>query len=91
MASTLLNKINRQWSAVVCWALTLFVLSVIPSRNLPRINIWDDLISTDKLAHAFVYGVFAVLLYQALKSQSRYAALLATSLAIFFGATMELL
>lgn len=88
-ASSLLNTRWKQWLLVVCWAAFLVVVSLLPSGQLPKIDFWQQLITPDKLAHALVYGVFAVLLYLPLRSWQMYGGLAAVLLASTFGAAME--
>jgi VanZ family protein len=82
---------NWQWLAVSVWAMILLVLSTVSSRRLPKIESWSDLIGTDKLAHALVYAVFAVLLYLPLRNWRISAGWSATLLSALFGASMEFL
>lgn len=44
----------------VLWATVILVLSLMPGRDLPEININY----IDKVGHAVVYGVFALLIYK---------------------------
>lgn len=92
MASTKHHTLrNWQWSAAGVWALILLVLSTISAGNLPKIQSWSDVIGTDKLAHALVYAVFAVLLYLPLRGKRISAGWTATLLSALFGASMEFL
>ncbi len=76
---------------MLLWAVTLAVLSLVPSSRLPKINSWSDLITADKFAHALVYAIFAVLLYQVLKDSRNAPKIAAVSIAAFYGALMEFL
>lgn len=90
MSSSL--KSNRwQWLVLLLWALILAVLSLVPSSRLPKINSWSDLITTDKFAHALVYAIFTVLLYQVLKTKGKKPKVLAVVIAALYGAFMEFL
>ena len=88
-ASAILNTPWKQWLLVLGWALFLLVISLLPSSSLPNINLWEQLITPDKLAHALVYGVFAVLLYLPLRSWRIKPGLVAILLASAYGAAME--
>jgi hypothetical protein len=52
-----LNKIMRlkiYWTFVtILWATCIFIVSVIPSSDLPSFSIWEP----DKIAHFIVYGL----------------------------------
>jgi len=50
---------------VILWAIVILILSISPLPNMPED--WTDLISLDKLAHAFVYGLLTYLGIRALK------------------------
>ncbi len=45
---------------VVLWGALITVLSLLPGKTLPAIDIWTW-VGTDKLAHAFVYGCWSCL------------------------------
>lgn len=49
----------KAYSLVLIWALIIFGLSIMPGVDLPES--WMDLVSMDKLAHAFVYGMLTFL------------------------------
>lgn len=69
------------------WAVVIFILSTMPGQQLPRIE-W--LMTPDKLAHAFVYGILAIGCYQSLENVGQkaiFAGLLASS----YGIAMELI
>lgn len=89
--SSYLKNSRWQWSALIFWAITLAVLSLAPSSRLPKIHSWSDLITVDKFAHALVYAIFAVLLYQVLKTKVNSPKLLALFIAASYGAFMEFL
>ena len=55
----------------ILWAGTIFVFSSIPSTSIPEFSIF----SQDKLLHAAVFFVLAVLLYRSFSSQRRFPAL----------------
>ncbi len=76
-------KIHRSMYPWLAWLCVIWILSSIPSRNLPSIK----MISIDKIAHIFVYAVLGLLVnpwlkrmkYNGYKSLFVYAALLLLS------------
>lgn len=52
----------KRFLPALIWALIILVLSTMPSVQLP-----ENLISPDKFAHAFVYGVLVILILYGLK------------------------
>jgi VanZ family protein len=62
-----------RWSLL--WALVILVLCLFPGQRLPDWN-WVALFDLDKLVHAFLFFVLAVLLAQALQTQGRLASYL---------------
>lgn len=90
MASPLKSR-RRQWPAVLLWALILAVLSLVPSSRLPKINSWSELIAADKFAHALVYAIFAVLLYQVLENSRNAPKIVTVVTAALYGVLMEFL
>jgi len=58
----------RPYIAVIIWSLVILGLSIMPGVSLPET--WVDLISVDKLAHAFVYGVLTYLGLKAISKTS---------------------
>ncbi|MFT4760278.1 MAG: VanZ family protein [Paraglaciecola sp.] len=56
-----LSTLKRFFPAFL-WAIIIFILSTMPSVQLPK-----ELISPDKFAHAFVYGVLVILILYGLK------------------------
>jgi VanZ family protein len=70
----------------ISWALVILVLSAMPGRDLPRV----DLLHADKLAHLVVYFVLFVLLsYWMHAKESQYSLLKAFLIASVFGVLME--
>lgn len=45
------------WLLALGWAVTIAVLSLLPGRDLPKV----DIMSADKIAHFSVYAILAVL------------------------------
>ena len=72
------------------WTVVIFGLSVMPAVNLP--DSWSDLLTWDKLAHAFVYAVQTCLLLLGLRYAGHLNAgpiLIVLVFSITFGALME--
>jgi VanZ family protein len=61
--STSRSRWYRTLLPACVWALTIFVASSIPSRDLPA----EDIFEYDKLIHMAIYFIFAGLLYRALR------------------------
>lgn len=61
-AASLLRNRRIQWFAAAIYAAFLLVISLAPSRSLPKIPDWNLLFTPDKVAHFGAYGLFAVLL-----------------------------
>lgn len=76
------------------WAISILFLSSIPSDELPDFSFWN-LIGIDKLAHVFMYGIFAFLISRAYAIQSSHAALsfngakIAATISIIYGGLIE--
>jgi VanZ family protein len=62
-----------RWSLL--WALVILVLCLFPGQRLPDWN-WVALFDLDKVVHAFLFFVLAVLLAQALQVQGKLASYL---------------
>ena len=59
-----MTRVRLAWTLTAAWACLIFVLSSIPGRNLPRI----ELMTHDKLLHATVYSVLGGLCFLALRA-----------------------
>ncbi len=51
----------RLYAPAIAWGIFIFVLSVLPGKDLPKLD-WDDLISVDKLVHITFYGLLTALI-----------------------------
>lgn len=76
----------------VLWALVILVLTLMPGSDVPAWP-WAEAIHFDKLVHAGLFGVQAILLGLALMSMVnvRTAFLVALIVAIAYGGIIELL
>lgn len=90
MASYEKRKVWRRLPLLLWW-LAISVLSLLPSSRLPKIRSWSEIFTADKFAHAFVYAIFAVLLYLNVGAKSKHPAKLAILIAALYGALVELL
>lgn len=76
------------------WAISILFLSSIPSDELPDFSFWN-LIGIDKLAHVFMYGIFAFLISRAYAIQSSNSAIsfnsgkIAATISIIYGGLIE--
>lgn len=55
----------------LAWALLIISLSLTPGKNMPELSVWN-IITFDKVAHAFVYCIFVLLAVIGLKKQHSY-------------------
>ncbi len=81
---------SLRWS--IAWALVILVLCLIPGKALPEWN-WFALLDLDKLVHAGMFFVLAVLLAQAFRGQgtpARYI-LWSVAISIAYGLSTEIM
>ena len=89
MPKQVLSRI-KVWAPVAAWAVIIFLfssLSVTPTTEI----YWQDFV-VKKTAHVIEYGIFAALLYRALRSEGVEkinAGLLAILVSVIYGATDE--
>ncbi len=62
---------HRYQFAALAWALLIFVLSSIPGRDLPDVQV----VNFDKVVHMGIYGCLAILVFLAFRNQQRYPGL----------------
>jgi len=80
----------KVWAPVAAWAVIIFLfssLSVTPTTEI----YWQDFV-VKKTAHVIEYGIFAALLYRALRSEGVEkinAGLLAILVSVIYGASDE--
>ncbi|MFZ5933134.1 MAG: VanZ family protein [Patescibacteria group bacterium] len=85
-----MKKILKLWVPAFLWAAVIFLFSSFPTSKTSEIY-WQDFI-VKKSAHIVEYGIFAILLYRALKNsgvEKKNAGLIAILLAVIYGATDE--
>lgn len=56
----------------LCWLLLVLLLTLTPGENMPQTSLWEDLLSFDKVAHFFIFGVLVFLMIIGLSKQYRY-------------------
>lgn len=89
MPKQVLSRI-KVWAPVAAWAVIIFLfssLSVTPTTEI----YWQDFV-VKKTAHVIEYGIFAALLYRALRSEGVEkinAGLLAILVSVIYGASDE--
>ena len=89
MPKQVLSRI-KVWAPVAAWAVIIFLfssLSVTPTTEI----YWQDFV-VKKTAHVIEYGIFAVLLYRALRSEGVEkinAGLAAILVSVIYGASDE--
>ncbi|HEX2616922.1 MAG TPA: VanZ family protein, partial [Flavobacteriales bacterium] len=81
---------HLRWALL--WALIILVLCLLPSKQLPEWH-WFDLFDLDKVVHAGLFFVLALLLAQAFRSAQRPQRWLvwAVVIAVAYGISTELL
>ena len=65
------------WLPPVIWAGLIFAASSFPTRGLPPL-----IPHADKVAHFIIYGILALLLYRAFRTERRVGALAAVLLSV---------
>jgi VanZ family protein len=80
----------KAWLPPSLWALFILLLGGLPSPPQPEFARFE---LSDKLAHAFLFGIFAVLVHRALGQSSRLSAqarvLAAIGITMLYGAADE--
>jgi VanZ family protein len=75
-----------RWGVAVAYGLLLFVLSSIPSREMPA----GMPLHADKIAHAVAYAILALLFCRALRSPTAKALVLTAVLCTAYGILNEM-
>ena len=63
---------HNKWALL--WAMLIFILCMIPGRDLPKFS-WLDFFGFDKVIHAGLFFVLAVLLIKGFSEQSDFSIL----------------
>jgi VanZ family protein len=77
--------IERRWLPPLAWAGCILIATSIPGRYIPRVEIRE----ADKAVHWVLYGIFAVLLYNALPRRVNARAITVIGVIIAFAALDE--
>ena len=84
------KRILKYWGPPAVWALAIFLVSAYPTGQASQIH-WKDFI-VKKSAHIIEYGIFAGLMYRALRSSGvrrENAGIYAIFVALIYGVTDE--
>ena len=52
----------KNYAPAIGWGIFIFIISVIPGKDIPVIESPWDLIKMDKLVHMLIYGIFMALI-----------------------------
>lgn len=81
----------------ICWALVILLLTLSPGESMPKTNLWAELLSFDKVAHFFVFGLLVFLMIVGLSKQYTYewlrrkAVVCSLSVSIVYGLLIEIM
>lgn len=81
----------------LCWLLLVLLLTLTPGENMPKTGLWEDLLSFDKVAHFFIFGILVFLMIVGLSKQYRYqflrskAVQLSLTVGILYGIIIEII
>ncbi|WP_017732052.1 VanZ family protein [Nafulsella turpanensis] len=79
----------------ICWALIILLLTLSPGESMPETDLWDELLSFDKVAHFFVFSLLVLLMIVGLTKQYSYellrrkAVVYSLSVSIGYGLLIE--
>lgn len=80
-----------------CWLLLILLLTLTPGQSIPETNLWNALISVDKVVHFMIFGILVLLMIVGFTKQYRYEKLrknaipAALAVSIAYGITIELI
>ena len=57
-----MKNIRSPYAPALAWGIFVFVLSVLPGKDFPKIPDWGDLLSLDKWVHITFYGILTGLI-----------------------------
>ncbi|HKR06873.1 MAG TPA: VanZ family protein [Bacteroidia bacterium] len=69
--------------AGILWAILILILCVLPGSAIPHYR-WTDLLSIDKIIHAFLFIILTLLLIRGFKRQTRFSFLNVHTLTLIF-------
>jgi VanZ family protein len=73
----------------VFWAALVLLLLTMPGSSVPNVYFWTFGIDFDKFAHGVLFFVQAILLYPALRNNSRRPIIFSVLLATVYGGLLE--
>lgn len=85
-----MKKFLKYWAPTLVWAIAIFLVSSYPTLEASQIY-WKDFI-VKKTAHMVEYGIFAALLYRALRRygvKKENAGIYAILISLLYGVTDE--
>jgi glycopeptide antibiotics resistance protein len=87
-----LNNKLKIFAPPILWALLIAILCGLPGRDIPHIS-FLELLSFDKLVHAFIFFVLVLLIQLAVKKtpNKKNAILYALCFSIPYGAMLEIM
>lgn len=72
-----------------CWLLLILLLTLSPGSSIPETNLWEELLSFDKVVHFLIFGILTLLMIIGFTKQYTYAYLrkhaVVASLAVSIG------
>ena len=72
-----------------CWLLLILLLTLTPGSSIPEANLWEELLSFDKVVHFLIFSILTLLMIIGFTKQYTYAYLrkhaVAASLVISIG------
>ncbi len=81
---------RRAWRWPLLWAMFILLLCLMPGAALPTWH-WADLFSVDKLVHAGLFAVLAVLAFRALPHRSPVIVAVTALFCVAYGGALELM
>lgn len=55
---------------LLIWTLIIVLLTLTPGNYIPKITSFLDWLSPDKIVHLFLFGIYAILLFEGIRRQS---------------------
>ncbi len=57
-----MKNIRNPYAPAIAWGIFVFVLSVWPGKDFPKIPEWGDLLAVDKIIHTLFYALLTLLI-----------------------------
>ena len=80
-----------------CWLLLILLLTLTPGSSMPETNLWEELISFDKIVHFAIFSMLVLLMIVGFTKQYTYeklrknAVLASLSISVAYGILIELI